>query len=196
MRALTSWKRTRCWVVSGFVLSAGILISACSSPAASPGGSVAPNNQSPSQLINSGLAALNAGNDQTARTDFNNVLTTDPKNKAGDNKIAYFDLGVIDQNQGNTSASEAEYHDALNLDPTYVLALYNLGVEEAVKDPQEAITLYRQVLASEPTYVEAVYNLGLLLYQNGQVPEGQAYLTQALKLDPSYRKLLPAGVTP
>ena len=196
MRALMPWRKTGGWAIAGLVLLAGIAASACSSPAATSPGSTAPSHGTPAQLINTGLAALNAGNDQAARTDFEKVLSTDPDNKAGDNKIAFFDIGVIDQQQGNVANSEADYHNALKLDPNYDLALYNLAVEEAVANPLEAISLYRQVVASEPNYVAAVYNLGLLLYQNGQVAEGQTYLTRALKADPSYQKLLPAGVTP
>ncbi len=124
------------------------------------------------------------------------MLAVDPNNAAGDNKIAYFDLGVLDQSQRQPAASEAEYNLALNIDPNYDLALYNLGVEEAVSNPLTAITLYRKVVASEPNYVMAVYNLGLLLYQQGQVAQGQTYLAKALALDPSYQKLLPAGVVP
>jgi Tfp pilus assembly protein PilF len=196
MRPKEPWRITRRWAVSGIVLSAGMLASACSSSPASPGGASGTANQSPSQLVNSGLAQLKAGNDQTARTDFNAVLTTDPSNKSGDNKIAYFDLGVIDQSQGNVATSEAEYHAALNIDANYDPALYNLAVEEAVGNPLGAISLYRQVVANDPNDAEALYNLGLLLYQQGQVTEGRGYLTKALKLNPSYQKLLPAGVTP
>ena len=184
---------TKVWAIVGVAVATGLLVSSCASPAATNSGL---SSQSPAQLINSGLAALNAKNNQTARTDFDQVLKIDPDNKQGDNKIAYFDLGVIDQSQGNTTGSEDEYNNALNLDPNYVLALYNLGVEVAGSNPADAISLYRRAVASEPSYVAAVYNLGLLLYQHGQVAEGQTYLAKAIAMNPSYQKLLPAGVTP
>jgi tetratricopeptide (TPR) repeat protein len=184
----------RGWLLASVVLS-GAFLAACSSPAAQPG-STAAGNSTPAELINTGLAALKAGNDSTARSDFTQVIAIDPQNKAGDNKIAYFDLGVIDQQQRNIAGSEAEYQEALNIDPNYVLANYNLGVEEAVSNPTYAISLYRTAVAAQPTYVEAVYNLGLLLYQQGQVAEGQTYLAKAIAMDPSYRNLLPAGVVP
>jgi Tfp pilus assembly protein PilF len=184
----------RRWTTAGLVLSAGIFVAACSSPAATPESS-APSG-TPAQLVNAGLAALHAGNDQTARQDFNQVLAEDPSNKTGVNQIAYFDLGVLDAAQGQRAASEAEYNLALNVDPNYYLAQYNLAVEEAVANPQGAIALYRKVVASQPKDVAAIYNLGLLLYQQRQVSEGQVYLAKALALDPSYQKYLPAGVTP
>jgi Tfp pilus assembly protein PilF len=187
---------SRIGIASGLVVAMALAVSACSSPAANSGGSTSTQNLSPAQLINTGLSALHAGNTEVARQDFNEVLTEDPDNKYGDNKIAYFDLGVIDQSAGNLAGSEAEYNEALKLDPTYSLALYNLAVELAVKQPAEAISLYQRVLAIEPNYVAAVYNLGLLLYQQGQIAEGQSYLSRAISADPSYRKLLPAGVTP
>jgi Tfp pilus assembly protein PilF len=44
--------------------------------------------------------------------------------------------------------------------------------------------------------VNALYNLGLLLIQNGQSTEGEQYLNQAIKIDPSLINKVPAGVTP
>jgi Tfp pilus assembly protein PilF len=186
----------RVGVASGLVVAMAAAFSACSSPASPSGGSSSTQDMSPSQLINTGLSALHAGKTADARRDFNEVLTIDPDNKYGDNKIAYFDLGVIDQSADNLAGSEAEYNDALKLDPNYDLALFNLAVEVAVKDPTQAISLYERVLAVEPNYTGAIYNLGLLLYQRGQIAQGQSYLSRAISADPSYRKLLPAGVTP
>jgi tetratricopeptide (TPR) repeat protein len=185
------------WAWLGVMLAAGIVAAGCSSPAAVPpsgSGSVATG--SPNQLLNAGVAALNSGKTTTARADFEAILTTDPSNKYGDNKIADYDLGVIDQTQGNTSGAITNYQAAIKIDPNYTGAEYNLAIAETASNPTGAIALYRQVIASSPTDVNAIYNLGLLLYESGQKTEGDTYLNQAIQMAPSLAKKLPPGVTP
>jgi tetratricopeptide (TPR) repeat protein len=183
-------------VLSAVVMAAGALAAACSSPAAiTPGGSPS-TGTSPSQLLNSGVTALNSGDTATAKTDFNAVISTDPSNKYSDNSIAYYDLGVIAQSAGQTSAAVGDYQNAIKLNPNYVGAEYNLAIEETASNPQGAITLYRQVILTSPSDVNAIYNLGLLLYETGDKTQGDTYLNQAISIAPSLAKKLPAGVTP
>jgi Tfp pilus assembly protein PilF len=188
----------RLWALPGIVIAAGVLAAACSSPAAVPNssGSNGAATGSPNQLLNDGVSALNSGNVSSARADFNAILSTDPSNKYGDNKIAYYDLGVLNQTQGDKTAAESDYQNAIKIDPTYTGAEYNLAIEETAADPSGAIALYRQVVSDNPSDVNAIYNLGLLLYETGQKTEGDTYLNQALQMAPSLSKKLPAGVTP
>ena len=151
---------------------------------------------SPDQLLNDGVAALDAGNSSGAKADFEAVIRIDPSDKYLNNNIAYYDLGVIAQTQGHTSEAETDYKGAIVLDPHYPAAEYNLAIEETAKDPQGAIAWYRKVIAATPNDVNALYNLGLLLYQTGQKTEGESYLTQAIQLAPSLLKKVPAGVNP
>jgi tetratricopeptide (TPR) repeat protein len=142
------------------------------------------------------VAALSAGKTSQAKADFNAVIAGDPSDKYLNNNIAYYDLGVIAQTHGDNAVAETDYKGAILLDPHYVAADYNLAILEAATDPQGAITLYRQVLVLSPSDVNAIYNLGLLLIQGGQTAEGEQYLNQAIKIDPSLIKKVPAGVTP
>ncbi|HEY1829339.1 MAG TPA: tetratricopeptide repeat protein [Acidimicrobiales bacterium] len=170
---------------------AGIVASACSSPSVNQASS-----ESTSQLLNAGVAALKDGNTQGAGSDFHAVLKLDPTNTHKEDQIADFDLGVIEQDQNDVPAAEADYQSAIKLDAFYVGPKYNLAIEETTSDPLDAISLYRQVITIQPSDVNAIYNLGLLLYAMGQKPEGQTYLAQAIQMAPSLAKKLPAGVTP
>jgi tetratricopeptide (TPR) repeat protein len=183
---------------SGVVLAAGAFATACSSPAVVPptSGSTTVPVGSPNELLNAGVAALKAGKIASAKADFNAVIRTDESDKYLNNNIAYYDLGVIAQTQGNKSQAETDYKSAIVLDPNYPAAEYNLAIEETAAHPQDAIALYRKVIATNPTDVNAIYNLGLLLYQTGQKTEGEALLTQAIQLAPSLAKKVPGGVTP
>jgi tetratricopeptide (TPR) repeat protein len=185
-------------ILAGALLVIGALASACSSPAAVPGasGSAPAVTGSPTQLLNDGVTALQAGKTSTAEADFKAVLSTDPSDKYLNNNIAFYDLGVIDQTEGNTKGAITEYKDALVLDANYPAAEYNLAIEETASDPTGAIALYRQVITANPSDVNAIYNLGLLLYETGQKSEGETYLSQAIQMAPSLAKKVPAGVTP
>jgi tetratricopeptide (TPR) repeat protein len=185
-------------ILTGTFVTIGALASACSSPAAVPGtsGTSPAVTGSPTQLLNDGVAALSAGKSSTATADFNAVISTDPSDKYLNNNIAYYDLGVINQTQGNTNAAITDYKDAIVLDANYPAAEYNLAIEETASDPTGAIALYRQVISASPSDVNAIYNLGLLLYETGQKTEGETYLSQAIKMAPSLAKKVPAGVTP
>ena len=146
------------------------------------------------KLFASGLKAQGAGHLTTARTDYDKVLAQDPTNHDKNNKFVYFDLGVMDQSAGNTSAAASEYRKALLVDPTYLSALYNLAIVDTPTSPQSAILLYQQILAVTPKDPNTLYNLGLLLYDTGQVSEGQLMLTEAIQLAPSLRAKLPPSV--
>jgi tetratricopeptide (TPR) repeat protein len=186
--------RRKIWAIPAAAIGVGALAAACASPSAVPP-STAAGTGSPSQLLNAGVAALNSGNTSAAETDFNSVLSSDPTDKSGDNDIADYDLGVIAQGQGNSATAETDYQAAIAIDPNYTGALYNLAIVETPSNPQGAITLYRKVIVTSPSDVNAIYNLGLLLYESGQVTEGQTYLKQAIALAPSLAQKLPASVS-
>jgi tetratricopeptide (TPR) repeat protein len=92
------------------------------------------------------------------------------------------------------SPSAADYRKALLVDPNYQSALYNLAILDTPTAPQSAILLYQQILAISPKDPNTLYNLGLLLYQSGQVVQGQTMLRQAISLAPSLAAKLPATV--
>jgi tetratricopeptide (TPR) repeat protein len=141
------------------------------------------------------LAAFLTRNYPLARADYKAVLKEDPTNKYRLDKIAWYDLGVLDQKLGDRSAARSEYAQALKLDPKYVDALYNMGVLETSTDVSVAINLYRRALALAPKSPDIRWNLGLLLYDTGHVAQGRVLLKSAIELSPSIAARLPKNVT-
>jgi Tfp pilus assembly protein PilF len=148
----------------------------------------------PGQRLNAGIAAFSESNFSQARSDYKEVIKNDPSNSHGLNKIAWYDLGVLDQQLGHTQAANSEYQQALLIDPRYPNALYNLAVLDTSSNPSRAINLYRRALVLTPANPNIRWNLGLLLYKTGHVIEGRALLKSAIKIDPGIAVKLPKGV--
>ncbi|MGA8295786.1 MAG: tetratricopeptide repeat protein [Acidimicrobiales bacterium] len=170
--------------LAGAGLALALTLSSCGSHAA----------LTPPELLNAGITAFTQGNDSQARADYQKVIKHDPKNTYGLDKIAWYDLGVLDQKLGNTSSARSEYQQALLIDPKYTNALYNLAVLETPTNPSNAIALYREDLAISPKDPNIRWNLGLLLYKSGNVAAGRAFLKSAIRIDPSIAVKLPKDV--
>jgi tetratricopeptide (TPR) repeat protein len=144
------------------------------------------------QLIEKGLKAQAAGNNQGAINDFQTAVADDPTDT-----YAYYDLGVIDQTKLNEpNQAAAEYNKALLANPNYRPALYNLAILETPTNPQGAIKLYNEIIGLNANDADALFNVGLLLEANGEPTQGQADLTKAIMLVPSLASRVPKGVTP
>jgi tetratricopeptide (TPR) repeat protein len=142
--------------------------------------------------IAQGLKAESAGQNQQAVKDFTAATVADPTNA-----IAYYDLGVVNQETLNDSASAiAAYNKALLAQPSYKPALFNLAILETPNDPQTAITLYNKLLALNPNDANTNFNLGLLLIAQNQAAAGHAALQKAITINPALAKRVPAGITP
>lgn len=143
------------------------------------------------RTLSEGLRAHSAGRlDEAARL-YGDVLEHDP-----DNKFAHYNLGLIEQIRGGGRA-EAEYREALRIDPNFAPALFNLAIIRAqAGSVQEAIDLYRRVIGVDPKHADAHLNLGFLLREIGQNAEGDAELAKATELDPSLASRIPPSPTP
>ena len=83
-----------------------------------------------SDLMIKALNAESGDNPTLATKYFYDVLELEPQNK-----LAYFNLGVIAQNQENYGAAEANFRIALKIDPNFTLAQKNLAkVQELRSD--------------------------------------------------------------
>ena len=138
---------------------------------------------SASGLISQGLSAESAGQTQQAVKDFTAAVAKDPTNA-----IAYYDLGVIyQQNLSNSAQAATEYNKALLANPSYKPALFNLAIVDTQSDPQAAVTLYNKLLAINPKDPNVLFNLGLLMISqnNSSSLQGHAY-SQASHCDRSF----------
>jgi tetratricopeptide (TPR) repeat protein len=165
----------------------------CSSSAepGSPGTTTAKYAKDTAKILNQGLAKQRAGNIADAEKDFKEVIKRDPNNK-----YAYYDLGLICQNQKQNAQAETAYRQAIAIDPKFEVALYNLGILRAnAGDVNGAIDLYRRAIAANPKDPNAHYNLGLLLRGQKKTQEGNTEVQTAVNLDPSLRsKAIAQGV--
>ena len=84
-------------------------------------------------------------------------------------------MGIILANQGNFKDSVYHYKKALQIDPTYPAAYYNLGkIFSAQGKIEDAIFYYQQALYYSSNMTQALYNLSWILatcedgnYRNG-----------------------------
>jgi tetratricopeptide (TPR) repeat protein len=139
-----------------------------------------------------GLKAHAAGRLQEAEADYRKVLIYDPRNK-----FAYYNLGLIDETQGDAGSAESNYRIALTIDPDFVPALFNLAILRTSADSaREAIDLYKHVIQVDASYAAAHLNLGFLLVDDGQAKKGKAELAIAVGLDPTLASRIPADLVP
>ncbi|MGW5475944.1 tetratricopeptide repeat protein [Streptomyces sp. NPDC004008] len=120
-----------------------------------------------------------------ART-YRRVLDLEPHNKT-----AWYNLGVLAQQEGRTAAARAAYDKALKLDPKYASALYNEAVLLKSSDPDRAVTLLRRAIAATPKASTAHLQLGQILAKRGRDREATAEFRRAVAADPSLYSAVP-----
>ena len=145
-----------------------------------------------SKALADGLQAELQGNTATATKKFREVVALDPANK-----LAYYNLGLIEQTAKNVTAAEADYRKTIAIDPKYAPALYNLGIIRAdAGNKIDAIDLYRRATVADPTFARAFLNLGLLLFDTGDTTGSAAALSKAVQLDASLKSHIPTPQQP
>ena len=147
---------------------------------------------SAASALAAGLQAEVQGDTATATTKFRQVVAIDPSNK-----LAYYNLGLIEQTAKDLTAAEADYRKTIAIDPKYAPALYNLGIIVSdAGNKTDAIDLYRRATVSDPKFARAYLNLGLLLSDTGDKGASALALATAIKLDPTLRSRIPAAEQP
>jgi tetratricopeptide (TPR) repeat protein len=154
------------------------------------GSSSTANMAAANRLFNEGLQAQIRGQPAIAANDYLRSVTINPENK-----IAWYDLGLIQQEAGNNSQAEIYYERSSALDPRYVPPLYNLGTLVAPRSPASAAKLYEKVIAVEPMFAQAHLDLGFALQALGQRAQGNAQIAEAVRLDPSLSSRVPSSST-
>jgi tetratricopeptide (TPR) repeat protein len=103
--------------------------------------------------------------------------------------------GIVEAQQNNSKAAEADFRKALAKAPDFTGASLNLGrlyLQQATADPHalaNALAAYEQVLRYEPSNEEAIYQSAALLSTNGSFEESLKLLNQ---LSPEAAKQAPA----
>ncbi len=133
-------------------------------------------------LVKDGLKLNSDGKAAQAARSYREALVHDPENK-----FAYYNLAVIDQAAGRVRAAEFKYRLALEIDPRFQPALFNLGTIMSRIDPDSAKDVYEDLIELQPDNAGAHLNLGFVLRQLGRGDDAQKEFDRAVALDPSLR---------
>ena len=154
------------------------------------GSSSTANMATANRLFNEGLQAQNHGQPALAANDYLRSVRINPENK-----VAWYDLGLIQQAAGNNSQAATYYERSSALDQQYVPPLYNLATLVAPHNPASAVKLYEKVIAVQPKFAQAHLNLGFALQALGRRAQGNAQIAEAVRLDPSLSSRVPSSST-
>eukprot|EP00916_Digyalum_oweni_P011348 GHVL01018896.1.p1 GENE.GHVL01018896.1~~GHVL01018896.1.p1 ORF type:complete len:953 (-),score=179.21 GHVL01018896.1:226-2859(-) len=101
--------------------------------------------------------------------------------------IAHTDCGTTLKLNGNKDEAIKHYRMAIETDPSYYPAFYNLAVVYTqISLIPEAIDMYQNAISLNPRYVEAYNNLGAILKKLGDLEGAVNNYTQALKCNPNF----------
>lgn len=85
--------------------------------------------------------------------------------------IDYYQLGQYEQ-------AAAAFKQAIDLDPNYIDAYYNLGsILEYLKQEDAALNMFKQIILRKPNDYEAVYKAASLSKKLGEDDKARMYLT-------------------
>lgn len=105
----------------------------------------------------------------TATISFANITT--------DAKLQY-NKGIDYYNLGQFEESATCFKKAIELDPNYIDAYYNLGsILEYLKQDEAALAVFKQILVREPEDYESVYKAALLSKKVGEYDKAKMYLS-------------------
>ena len=88
--------------------------------------------------------------------------------------------------QGRLEEAITEFERAVEVDPSYAAAYFNLGYAYERRDRiDDAVAQYKKAIQLEPSNVLGLNNLGVIYDKKGLYDEAIAAFEQALKIDPS-----------
>lgn len=108
---------------------------------------------------------------------------------------AYEGLAMAIQMEGEPGMPEAALRTALDLDPRYGKARFELGaLAQKRGDYAEAIQIWKELVSREPNYPDAFARLSIASYFNGDSKGAWTYLAEADKcrqnVPPQFRSIL------
>ncbi len=91
--------------------------------------------------------------------------------------------GMLNARSGRHARAVELYQEAVDLQPSYAEAWFNLGVSRAEQgDRTQAIAAYRKAIAIRPEYTRALFNLLALLHANGEVAAADGIVQQLQRM--------------
>ena len=103
----------------------------------------------------------------------------------GNHYLAYNNLGLFYQGQGNIKKAITLFEKSIQAEPKYFSAYNNLGVAvESIGNARRAIALYKIAIMLKPDFTAPYINLAFILLHTGEIEHAISYSQKALLLDP------------
>ncbi|MDW4908705.1 tetratricopeptide repeat protein [Streptomyces sp. ADMS] len=138
------------------------------------------------ELVQAGIRQGENKDFSGATSSFRRALDLDPANK-----LAWYNLGVIAQEDHRTADARAAYDKALKIDPDFDSALYNKAILLEASDTDEAIALLKHIVGADPRAATAYLHLGQALAKKGRDGEAEDAFGLAVRADPSLQQFIP-----
>jgi len=123
--------------------------------------------------------------DEDALIELDRAIEIDPNYK-----WAYLWKGVLlGEKMGRWSEARALYQNAIDIDPRFDLAYYNLGwsyVNAEPSDYAEARSQFEKAIKIRPSFKEAFYGLGMMYGYQNEYGIAEVYLGKAVSIDQDY----------
>lgn len=102
------------------------------------------------------------------------VMPYEPKTEA---KLEY-NQGIDFYKIGQYDRAMASFRQAINIDPNYIDAYYNLGsILEYLKQDEAALAVFKQIIVRKPDDYESVFKAANLSNKLGQIDKAKSYLS-------------------
>jgi tetratricopeptide (TPR) repeat protein len=134
-------------------------------------------------LLQVGIQRANQKDWSGATTTFQDVLAINPGNV-----YALYNLGVINQIQSDPAGAIGFYDKALAASKTYTPAMYNKAILLEESNPQQALSLYQQVVKINPQASTAYLRMAFVQAEQGDLGAAQVSYAKAIAIDPSLGK--------
>jgi tetratricopeptide (TPR) repeat protein len=137
-------------------------------------------------LLNDGLAAMQAGDDEQAERLYRQALELEPGARQ-----AYNNLGAIYRNRGEKARARKMFESALEIDPTYVFPRCTLANDlidaQDLEGAEEILSPLRDVTCLQPAEMSFYcYTQARILIGQSEYDEARRALKAALRFTPDY----------
>lgn len=92
--------------------------------------------------------------------------------------ILHYNRGIDDYKVGLYDDAIAEFRTAINIDPNYIDAYYNLGaVLEYLQQYDAALVVFKQIIVRKPDDYDSLYKAAWISYKLGENEKAKTYLS-------------------
>jgi tetratricopeptide (TPR) repeat protein len=106
---------------------------------------------------------------------------------AGSDAKSYVEAGIADGKKGDLNGATANFTQAVQTDPNYAPAHFNLGLAYAIQNKSnDALAEYSKAIQLDPKYAQAYYQRGTLKGQTADFDGAISDFNQVITLNPDF----------